>query len=183
MSCEGVIAGIFAIIRGTEKTIVSLFFAAIMGLFCYLSVQWIIDHIKSIKQCNAQIKQFKNGILNEDVIQEFKNAEDYCNGTLRMSPHYVFGKHTGLVLNYDSIDRAYQHISFVNDKEQKRGIRVKTKSGQIFDIGKLKRKGKSDDELQMILQNLLMKNNMINIGYTEDEFSEKEYFYESSVYN
>ena len=121
----------------------------------------VIGNIKITKALNAQIEELnKNGYL-PIAMEEFKNADPLCKGTLRLGDHFVFGKHSGILLEYKDITRVFQYVH--NNKQ--RELHVITTTGETLILDKLKIR--DGNEAQEIMERMHMINSQIQITFDE----------------
>lgn len=121
----------------------------------------IKGYINMIKSVNAEIEELNKNGLFPLVTEEFKNADLFCKGTLRLSDHYVFGKQLGRVLEYRNITRVFQYV--YNNRQ--REIHVMTTTGETVKLDKLKLR--NDQEAQEIMDRMHMINSQIKIRFDE----------------
>lgn len=118
-----------------------------------------------IRGYNDQIKKLREEEKTASLVKDFLNAETFFDDTLRIGESYIFGKRSGKILEPRNIVKAYQYIHKTNFAEDRRRLRVDTADGKTVDIGRLKLRGKSDEELLRALALLTTRNPDIRIGY------------------
>lgn len=100
----------------------------------------------------------------ELLVQDFHQAVTYLNGELKLGTHCIYCKNCQ-PRGYEEIKKAYQQINKRNGMESTRYLILEDGSGRQLASASLKLKGKSDEELNVILGYLKMRNPGIHLGY------------------
>ena len=123
---------------------------------------WDLSFPAALKQYFEQVQS--NGTASQ-IVADFVNARSFFDDRLKLGERYVFGKRSGRILSYYDLQNVYQYIHKTNFVEDRRALRVNTNSNETVDICKMKLRGKSDDELMIVVMEMLKKNNRITVGY------------------
>lgn len=138
---------------------------ALWLLFFIGAMERLIRKISDVFGVNKQVEKYtQEGKIN-DVLQDFQSAEKFLDNHLYIGREYVFGKEAGKILEILEISRVYQYVHKTNFAEDRRLLIAETISGGKIALAKLKRYGKSSDELTLIVSRLLEKNPNIQVGY------------------
>ena len=155
------VVGIIVTFIGIESSglaIIGLIIAIVNGVILYVE-------IKKRKELTTKIETLNQQGYMDFVLKEFEEASSFLGNNLRLGERNIFGKHSGIILGYNSIKKIYQKIYKVNFAERKRSLCVETVDDKTYEIGKLKLEGKSDNELKEIMIFFLSKNKNIVIGH------------------
>lgn len=114
----------------------------------------------------ARLDERTSGPESDAIARDFAQAEAVLDDRLRLGRKYVFGKGSGFILRYDEINQVFQMVSRTNLIETNRELRARV-TGEIeaVTLARLKRAGKSDEELKRVLMIMLSHNSRIKVGY------------------
>ena len=159
------IGAIIATIIDKDATYSMLVAFLIFAGIIYVKAKDIVKDVKRIRVCNVQIEELnRNGVL-PLVLEEFKNADLLCKDTLRLSDHFLFGKQSGIVLEYRNINRVFQSVHDDHVNKERRELHFITTTGETVVLDKLKLR--SYVEANEIMSRIYMRNNKIKIEFNE----------------
>lgn len=100
----------------------------------------------------------------EMLVQDFHQAVTYLSGNLKLGTHCIYCKNCQ-PRGYGEIKKAYQQINRTNGAETNRFLILEDGCGKQLASVSMKLKGKSDEELSVILGYLKARNPGIHLGY------------------
>ncbi|MBO7252894.1 MAG: hypothetical protein J6V25_09760 [Oscillospiraceae bacterium] len=150
----------FGIMMATvgEIILVGLIFMALAAYLIYII-------LRAIFQYPRYIQSLENQNMLPMILQDFCTAQQVYDGNLRFGRYYLYANGLGQVLPYQQITRVYQYIHRTNYIEDRRELRYVDPSGKVGTLCTLKKRGKSDADVHLIVNLLLRKNPSMQVGY------------------
>lgn len=121
------------------------------------------SQISSSRRTKAYIQQLEESGRLDIVLQDFSRAQKYLDDNMRFG-RQLYCKNC-LPVTYDRIGKAYQQIKRRNFVETNRFLILLDTNGKQIASVTLKLKGKSDQELTMVMAKLKTLNPQIHLGY------------------
>lgn len=158
------VLGIFMVFMGcfvftAEIEFIICLLPLLLGLFLVaVGVHALMDYpqyIQSLKN-SGQIPQ---------IYQDFSTAQSVYQDKLRFGRYGLFARNHGKIIFYNDITRVYQYIHRTNFVEDRRELKFINRKGHELTLCPLKTRGRSDEDMHLIVAMLLQKNPSIQVGY------------------
>ncbi len=137
--------------------------AVFFTLFALFILELSITELKRFKKLLTDIVE--NGGL-PFLLNDFQNGGKAFKDKLILGQNFLIGKNTGVVIAYSDIGRIYQQIRKTNGVEDSRTLKVlHLKTNRYYDLCKVPRRGKAEDEVQQVVEYIVSMNPNIRVGY------------------
>lgn len=111
------------------------------------------------------LKKIEDSGCADLIYSDFSTATSMRKDLVRFGNTWIFIKNKRKILKYDEITRVYQYIKRVNFVENERALKYVDSNGKHRVLCSLQLRGKSDEELNMMIALILSNNRNVAIGY------------------
>lgn len=143
-------------------------FYLMLGLgivFLVMDLLIVLGWVKNRRALDRTLDELQGQDKLDDLIKEFAEAKPVLKDGMRLGEEHIFPKRNGYFIAYGDVTRVFQYVHRTNFVEDNRMLKVRLTTGKERAICRLRRRGKSDEELQPVLAFMLQKNPAIQIGY------------------
>ena len=129
-----------------------------------LGIGWLLKWYFGFNRASKCINELISDGSITSVLSDFQNGKHCLNDNIIVGENYLIGKKSSCVLSYSEITRLYQFVHKTNFVEDQRKLQAVTTSGKTYSLARLELKGRSNEELNTLLVEILSRNAAIKVG-------------------